>query len=471
MTLLKSLFVTVIATLVMAHPLQAAETDCLVRDPSTIVKRGDTYWIYGTGPGVQQFSSKDKIHWTKQGPVFASAPTWLASTVPGNNNESWAPDVHEFGGKYYLYFSYSKWGSRTSAIGVATNATLDPKGWVDQGVVVRSGDDTRFNTIDPCIFQDADGRPWLSFGSYFSGIKLMPLDPNTGKQAAGSALTSIATRPGVPGNAIEASYIYYHDDYYYLFVNWDACCAGSRSTYNIRMGRSKAVTGPYLDKSGKDMNQGGGTLFLGAVSDNGSGRPFDDETGPGHAGILQEGTNFWLSTHYEWARDRGGATTVNVQKLAWDSDGWPRAVLDPGPYKIVSNLSTHGLVSVVKDATATGAALETRYDAAGGGQRWTLSDQGDGYYAILGVGSRKALTVAGDATKPGAKVQLAPFTKQPSQLWYLQQNDDGTYALLTQSSGKAAALDVSGCALPDGAVLEQWTSNGMDCQKWSFRRG
>lgn len=332
-----------------------------------------------------------------------------------------------------------------------------------QGLVVASHDGGDVNAIDPCIFEDADGKPWLSYGSYVSGIKLIQIDPDTGLQAAGNkTIYRLATRPGVAGNAIEASYIYYHDGYYYLFVNWDACCAGSHSSYNIRMGRSSTVTGPYLDKSGKDMAQGGGTLFLGAVFDNGSGRPPDDEAGPGHVGILHETGGDWLSTHYEWARDKKGATTVNVQRLAWDSDGWPRAVLAPGPYKMVSFLPTHNVFTVV------GASFQMWPDKSVAHQAWTLGYQGDGYYSVLSGG--KALSVAGDSTEPGAKVTLAPFAGRDAQLWYLQQNDDGTYTALSKNSAKSLALDIADCSLNDGTPVGEWTALGNDCQKWSFRR-
>ena len=323
------------------------------------------------------------------------------------------------------------------------------------------------NAIDPCIFEDAAGNPWLSYGSYVSGVKLMQLDPDTGlASATNKTVYSIAARQSGPGAAVEASCIYYHDGYYYLFVNWDACCAGSKSSYNIRMGRSKTVTGPYLDRAGKDMEVGGGSLFLGAVFDNGSGRPPDDEVGPGHVGILPEGRDYWLSTHYEWARDRRGATTANVQKLAWDGDGWPRAVLDPGPYQMVSFLATHELLSAVKDNKSV--ALQTEPDAGAMGQRWTLNYQGDGYYSLQSGG--QALTVEGASIEPGAKLTLMPFRKRDWQLWYLQQNDDGTYTALSKNSGRALALDIGDCGLADGAAVGEWKSLGNDCQKWSFRR-
>jgi len=444
------------AFLLAVCPARAVETDCLVRDPSTIVKRGDTYWIYGTGPGTQQFSSKDKIHWTNRGPALPTPPDWLAKTVPANKNEVWAPDIHLYHGKYYLYSAYSQWGTNNSGIGLATSTTLAPNSWVEQGLVVHSANGDNVNDIDPCVFEDAGGALWLTYGSFNSGIKLIKLDPNTGMPDAASPTVYAVSSNG------EASYISFRDGYYYLFVNWDSCCAGSKSKYNIRMGRSRAVTGPYLDKSGKDMAQGGGTLFLGSVTDNGSGRPPDDEVGPGHVGILHEGGDYWLTTHYEWARDKKGATTVNLNKLAWDSDGWPRAVLDPGPFKMVSFLATHEVLSVV------GASLQMEPDKNAAAQNWTLGFQGDGYYSLLSGG--KALTVAGDSKEAGAKLTLTPFAKRDSQMWYLGQNDDGTYTVLSKNSGKALALDIADCGLADGTPVGEWTALGNDCQKWSFRR-
>jgi arabinan endo-1,5-alpha-L-arabinosidase len=451
-----------------ASPVQAYETDVQARDPSTVVKSGGTYWVYGTGMGIQQFSSTDRVHWKFQGPVFPKAPVWVAQAVPKNTHNSvWAPDIRFFGGLWHLYYCYSTLGSKVSAIGTATNPTLDPRSWTDGGIVVRTGDDTDENALDPCIFQDADGTPWLSFGSYFSGIKLIRLDPATGRRsAADSTVYSLATRPGVPGNALEASAVTYHDGYYYLFVNWDGCCAGARSTYNIRMGRSRTVTGPYLDRTGKDMHDGGGTLFLGSLSDNGTGRLCDDEVGPGHFGLLHDTDGDWVSFHEEWARDKDGATTVNLLRLAWDSDGWPRAVLDPGPYRLVTNLATHDLATVTH--AASGFDLHTQPDGGGSAQEWTLHYQGDGCYSLTDTVSHKALTVIDDTARPGSNVTIAPFAGRDSQLWLLRQNDNGTYTLLPRNGGLSVALDVSGCSPADGTRIGLWKTNSMPCQEWSF---
>lgn len=322
----KQMLALLAAMLGLGSAGRAAETDCLVRDPSTIVKRNGVYWIYGTGANVQQFSSTDRLHWTARGPVFRSTPPWVKTAVPGitENGDAWAPDIHEFHGTYYLYYCYSTQGSNVSAIGVAASKTLNPVLWVDGGIVVRSPGPDDFNALDPCVFADASGKPWLSFGSYFSGIKLLALDPVTGERVSpNSPIFTLAEHDAPGDNSIEASYVYFRRSWYYLFVNWGGCLAGDRSTYNIRVGRSRSVTGPYLDKDGKDMKGGGGTLFLGSVTDDGSGKPFSSEVGPGHAGIFSDGGQDYFTCHYEWAKDKDGQTTVNLFKLSWDKDGWP----------------------------------------------------------------------------------------------------------------------------------------------------
>lgn len=316
------------AGLTGAPRARAEETDCLAHDPSTILKRERTYWVFGTGRGVSTFSSSDRLHWKFQGPILTAAPAWFADAVPGNtNNFLWAPDIRRIGNRYCLYYSVSTFGRNVSAIGLATNPTLGPSGWTDQGAVIRSSATDDYNAIDPCVAEDAQGGLWLTFGSFWSGIRMIRLDPATGKQSSlDRTIYRLAAHPQDPAGSIEASCLTHHGGWYYLFVNWDTCCRGARSTYNIRVGRAKAVTGPYLDKDGKDMKDGGGTLFLGITAPDGARADTAAEIGPGHAGILTDNDGEWFSCHYEWARDHNGAPTLNLRKLVWTADGWPSLV-------------------------------------------------------------------------------------------------------------------------------------------------
>ncbi|HEY6660143.1 MAG TPA: arabinan endo-1,5-alpha-L-arabinosidase [Pyrinomonadaceae bacterium] len=289
-----------------------------VHDPS-IIKDGDTYYLFSTRAGIAIRCSKDLINWRLCGDVFAHLPDWAVKDVPGLRG-LWAPDVSYFNGKYHLYYSASTFGSNHSSIGLATNQTLDPASdkyrWVDQGKVISSGIGDDWNAIDPNVVLDEQDQPWLSFGSFWGGIKLRKLEPATGRLATrDQTLYSLASRPRTaesPG-AIEAPTIIRKNDYYYLFVSFDFCCRGKDSTYNIRVGRARRITGPYVDRSGKPMMDGGGTLVVA-----GGGR----WAGPGHCSVLQDKNGDKLVYHAydtEWR----GVPTLRIAPLLWDSEGWP----------------------------------------------------------------------------------------------------------------------------------------------------
>ncbi|MFE0739163.1 family 43 glycosylhydrolase, partial [Streptomyces sp. NPDC058855] len=163
-------------------------------------------------------------------------------------------------GRYWLYYAVSSWGTNHSAIGVATSLTGLPGTWTDHGKVFSSETTDSWNAIDPAIIR-ADGRLWMSFGSYWTGIRMIELNPFTGKALPNPTVHHLATRPDVP-YAVEGPEIVKHGRYYYLFASYDACCAGANSTYKIKVGRSTSVTGPYADSTGKPMLEGGGDLLL-----------------------------------------------------------------------------------------------------------------------------------------------------------------------------------------------------------------
>jgi len=292
--------------------------ETFIHDPSTIIEDGSNYYIFGTGSGIRTKSSPDLIHWAAGNPVFDTPPAWTAKAVPAFHGHFWAPDIIRVNGKFFLYYAVSTMGKQLSAIGVASNPTLDSAAtnylWTDCGPVITSTGGMDFNTIDPSVMLDADGKLWLSFGSYWEGIYLTELNPQTGlRVATNSPIYHLAW-----SHSIEASCLTRHGNFYYLFVNWGQCCQGTNSTYEVRVGRADKVTGPYRDRDGNDLITGGGSPFLA------SGGRF---IGPGHIGIVNDdATNgpTRFSYHY-YDADTQGRSRLAVGYIDW-SDGWPTAV-------------------------------------------------------------------------------------------------------------------------------------------------
>jgi hypothetical protein len=282
-----------------------------VHDPSTMIKCNGRYYVFSTGNNISVKSSADKIYWVAEPTVFTSPPAWTAS-VPQFTGNFWAPDVIYFNGLYHVYYSCSSFGSQNSAIGLVTNPTLDPTDpsyqWTDQGPVIQSSTGDAYNCIDPCVTFDTSSNLWMSFGSFWSGIYMVRLDNTTGLLNSTPSLTHLAYN-----GQIEASCIYHHGSYYYLFVNWGTCCSGVNSTYNIRVGRSANITGPYLDRDGVSMVSNGGSLFL---------KTTGKYIGPGHMGIMNEDGTYWFTYHY-YDANVNGAPTMDVENLSWSADGWP----------------------------------------------------------------------------------------------------------------------------------------------------
>jgi arabinan endo-1,5-alpha-L-arabinosidase len=310
-----------------------------VHDPS-IVKEGDTWYLLGTvteknSPGqIPIRCSKDLQHWRRCGFVFQGIPEWIQKESP-KTQDLWAPDEFYLNGKYHLYYAFSVFGRNTSGIALATNKTLDPSSpdykWTDEGLVLRSREEDDFNAIDPNIVIDSDGSVWMSFGSFWGGIKMRRIDPQTGKLSTkDTKLYSLAKRvrpensparpPGLPDDwqAIEAPFIVRHNEYYYLFVSFDLCCRGVKSNYKTMVGRSRNVTGPYVDASGKPMLEGGGTPLL--VGN-------ERWAGPGGESILQEpGRDIIVFHAYD---GKTGKPRLHISTIDWAAD-WPHAALEGG---------------------------------------------------------------------------------------------------------------------------------------------
>lgn len=295
-----------------------------VHDP-VMIKQDSTYYIFCTGFGITVWSSKDMKEWRREKSVFDKAPEWAVKTIPGYRGHTWAPDISFHNGLYYLYYSVSAFGKNTSCIGLATNKTLDSSSkdfkWIDHGKVIQSvpGRDM-WNAIDPNLVIDEDKTPWLVFGSFWNGIKLTRLNNDLKSLSDPEQWYTVASRSrnyvlpdSVAGDAaIEAPFIFKKDKYYYLFVSFDYCCRGEKSTYKIMVGRSEKVQGPYVDRDGVPLNIGGGSMVLeGNKEWNGVGH---------NAAVSFDGIDYLVFHAYD-ANDKG-RSKLRIEKINW-TNGWP----------------------------------------------------------------------------------------------------------------------------------------------------
>ncbi len=284
----------------------------VVHDPTMIRDASGRYLLYATGGGMSSKTSTNRVTFTAGADAFAAKPGWWStySSVP----EAWAPDISYHGGKYLMYYSVSSFGSQKSAIGLAGSSTGLPGSWSDYGVVYTSSTSSDYNAIDPNLFVDDDGKWWLSFGSWWTGIKMIRIDPSTGKQLSSHTTRySLASRPSGT-KAVEAPFIVKRGGYYYLFASYDTCCAGTGSTYKVKVGRSTGITGPYTDKSGVALMNNGGTPVL---------ESHGNVIGPGGQSIMPDADGDLLVYHYYDGADNG-TPKLGINLLNWSS-GWPVA--------------------------------------------------------------------------------------------------------------------------------------------------
>jgi arabinan endo-1,5-alpha-L-arabinosidase len=285
----------------------AVSGDVAVHDPAVVKAADGTYFLFSTGNGIEIRTSTDRTAFRRAGSAFSGSVSW-AHPFTGGSNNLWAPDVSFHNGRYYLYYSASTFGSRNSAIFLATSTTAQPGSWTNQGVVVQTSDSSDHNAIDPNLVVDQSGAWWLSYGSFWTGIKMVRINSSTGKPAD-STRYSLAQRPSSAGGSVEAPYIVYRGGYYYLFVSFDYCCRGTSSTYRVMVGRSTSVTGPYTDRNGVRLTSGGGTEVM-ATHGN--------IHGPGHAALWADSDAWVMAYHYYTS----SGSRLGINLVGW-SGGWP----------------------------------------------------------------------------------------------------------------------------------------------------
>jgi arabinan endo-1,5-alpha-L-arabinosidase len=449
-----------------------------IHDPSTIVECDGKYYTFGTGGG---------------GLISQDGWTWNGGAVrPGGGA---APDAIKIGSRYLVaYGATGGGGAHKGAILTMWNKTLDPKSSdfkYSEPVVVATSDGYEENdAIDPGLMLDpTTGRLWLTYGTYFGFSRIVELDPRTGKLKEGSKPVDIAI-------VCEATDLIYRDGWYYLLATHGSCCDGANSTYNVVVGRSKKITGPYLDNVGRNMLEGGGKMV---VATRGG------LIGPGHFGhmILEKGVEK-MSLHYEADLEQGGRSVLGILPLLW-KDGWPVAgdKFKEGTYEIESERRGYALelavdfirmaggprgfgrpndepikpvppqelVDVIKTWPTGNIAARIGDYMGRPHQKWTITDApdttgylGGPYYKIVIAGTDRALAATADAEV----ITVVAFTGAPEQLWRIDQLTDGTYRIMPKvvpASGRKLALVSSGDSTPTLAEFDFKSDNS----KWNFK--
>lgn len=341
MTNFRSLLLLAVATMLSTSShVQAAEPDTFdttkpfTHDPVMAVEDG-IYYIYSTGHNISVMTSVDRHTWhVKRNGLLTEIPQWTHDSVPGFTNHIWAPDIIRWQGRWLLAYSCSTFGKNTSAIGLLSASSLALADWRDEGCLVASRTDRdNWNAIDPNFVEDSDGRLWLTWGSFWDGIQMAPLkavDDGQGGQslrlddyprtiarryyndAPQGLQNPTSAHAGV--NAIEAPFIMKHGAYYYLFVSWDYCCRGMESNYRVVVGRSPNIAGPYIDRQGKPMYDGGGTPVIA-----GDKKTFE-AIGHCAAYTLPTGQDIFIAHGYSIKDD--GQPLLVERRIKW-IDGWP----------------------------------------------------------------------------------------------------------------------------------------------------
>ena len=456
-----------------------------IHDPSTIAECEGKYYTFGTGGGG--LISEDGWRWSG------------GAERPGGGA---APDVLKIGNRYLCIYGATGGGlggGHNGRILTMWNETLDPTSprfkWTTAVEVCASDGMEDQDAIDPGLLLDpTTGRLWASYGTYFGTIRLIELDPATGTRLAGNKERDIAID-------CEATDLIWRDGWYYLLGTHGTCCDGVNSTYNIVVGRSRSVEGPYVDNVGRDMMHGGGRMVIAAG---------DRMCGPGHFGrtIIDEGVEV-MSCHFEADLERGGRSVLAIRPLLWNK-GWPRAGerFKGGSFEIESERRGYSLELAVDfvrmpqerqswfnseqmQKPAEPIANQTLDDVIGTWpqgnidvrtsdymfrpwQRWTITAADDKggylgapYFKIVIEGTERALAATADM-----EVATVPqYTGADEQLWCIQQLTDGTFRIMPKAIPGSEGVNTRFCLYAAGdstPTLAEYDFSS-DNSKWNFR--
>lgn len=452
-----------------------------IHDPSTIMECDGKYYTFGTGGGG--LISEDGWNW------------YPGAVRPGGGA---APDALKIEDKYLVAYSSTGGGlggGHAGRILTMWNKTLDPSSpdfaFTEPIEVASSQVDEDCDAIDAGLFMDpATGRLWVTYGTYFGFIRVVELDPLTGARVEGNEPVDIAID-------CEATTITYRNGWYYLLGTHGTCCDGVNSTYNIVVGRSRSVTGPYLDNMGRDMVAGGGKMVA-----DGDDRQF----GAGHFGryIVDDGVEK-MSFHWEADLDRSARSVLAIRPLIWEND-WPVSgdLFRNGVYEISSVRRGYALELAVDferqqiarrgwrmdpDEPIVSYPNQTLEDVVGKWpsgnvdarigdwmnrphQRWSITAVpeaggylGGQYYKICIEGTDRVLTAV-----EGAELSVNEgFTGAPEQLWRIEQLTDGTFRIMPKAVPGSDCQYVLTSVADSTPTLAKWNFTSDNC-KWNFRQ-
>ena len=327
-------------------------------DP-TMYRDENGYILMSTNNNLAMWTSEDMVKWSAKGQIFSDSPQWLKDAVGGKTDGIWAPDLFHFNNQYGVFYCGSVFGKRTSAIGVVTNANLDfsssADGWTDQGEVTRTTNSNNYNAIDADVVVTPDGEYWMTYGSWNAGgIRLIKLDPKTGKQASDDKTNyQIATRGG---SGIEGPSLIEHGGQYFLFTAWDVCCKQGdeieQTTYKTAMGRADKVNGTYVDRNGKNLNDGGGTILM---------QRYSRYVGPGGGEAFKDLNRIRFVHHYyDLTGDK--FNHIHIRDVVFSDDNWPE-MGQPFLGRYLSAEAEHGIMTRAASGDIT---FEYTKDASNG---------------------------------------------------------------------------------------------------------
>lgn len=435
------LFITALCLYVLCTKAQTGNP--YIHDPSTIAECDGKYYTFGTGGG---------------GLISDDGWSWHSGAErPGGGA---APDVLKIGDRYLIIYGATGgglFGGHNGRILTMWNKTLDPTSpdfHYSKPIEVASSDGMEdCDAIDPSLLLDpTTGRLWATYGTYFGSIRLIELDPKTGERVKGNVEKDIAID-------CEATDLIWHDGWYYLLGTHGTCCDGVNSTYNIVVGRSRSVEGPYLDNIGRDMLNGGGRMVIAAG---------DRLCGPGHFGrtVIDEGVEL-MSCHFEADFERSGRSVLGIRPLLW-RNGWPVAGqrFKGGVYEIESErrgyslelavdfvripqererfwqmdltkplqpIPDQSLADVAQTWPAGAIPVRCSDYMFRPHQHWAITPVaeaggylGGPYFKIVIAGTERALTATADK-----ELTVVPeFSGTDEQLWRIEQLTDGTFRIM-----------------------------------------